>query len=54
MPDILAYPRLRQTVLDCPDPRLLAEFYRRLLGLTYRPGDEPPRAEHQTSVGPTG
>lgn len=37
-----AYPRLRQTVLDGPDPRLLAEFYRRLLGLSYRPGDEPP------------
>ena len=35
-------PVLRQVVLDCPDPRLLAEFYRELLGLTYRPGDEPP------------
>ncbi|MEU6637736.1 VOC family protein [Streptomyces rochei] len=36
------YPRLLQTVLDTPDPRRLAEFYRRLLGLAYRPGDEPP------------
>ncbi|MEU3899031.1 VOC family protein [Streptomyces sp. NPDC045251] len=36
------YPRLLQTVLDTTDPRRLAEFYRQLLGLTYRPGDEPP------------
>lgn len=33
---------LVQTVLDCTDARELAEFYRELLGLTYRPGDEPP------------
>ncbi|MFF2652875.1 VOC family protein [Streptomyces sp. NPDC058045] len=37
-------PQLRQTVLDGPDARALAEFYRRLLGLRYRPGDEPPAA----------
>jgi catechol 2,3-dioxygenase-like lactoylglutathione lyase family enzyme len=36
------FPQLRQVVLDCTDARLLAEFYRRLLGLRYRPGDEPP------------
>jgi catechol 2,3-dioxygenase-like lactoylglutathione lyase family enzyme len=36
------FPRLRQVVLDCPDARRLAEFYRRLLGLRYRAGDEPP------------
>ncbi|MEU6813056.1 VOC family protein [Streptomyces sp. NPDC046831] len=36
------YPRLNQTVLDTTRPRELAEFYRRFLGLTYRPGDEPP------------
>lgn len=35
-------PVLRQTVLDCPHPRELAEFYRLLLGLDYRPGDEAP------------
>jgi catechol 2,3-dioxygenase-like lactoylglutathione lyase family enzyme len=35
-------PLLRQVVLDCTDARVLAEFYRRLLGLRYRPGDEPP------------
>lgn len=32
--------RLRQVVLDCPDARQLAEFYRELLGYPYRPGDE--------------
>ena len=37
-------PRLRQVVLDCEDARALAEFYRQLLGLHYRPGDEPPAA----------
>ena len=37
-------PTLRQVVLDCTDARLLAEFYRRLLGLRYRVGDEPPAA----------
>ncbi|MGW8065216.1 VOC family protein [Streptomyces ziwulingensis] len=31
-----------QTVLDTTNPRQPAEFYRQLLGLTYRPGDEPP------------
>ncbi len=35
-------PRLCQVVLDCTDARSLAEFYRALLGLVYRPGDEPP------------
>ena len=29
-------------VLDCPDARALAEFYRELFGLSYRAGDEPP------------
>jgi len=36
------YPQLGQVVLDGTDIRVLAEFYRRLLGLEYRPGDEPP------------
>ena len=36
------HPRLLQTVLDTTDARSLAEFYRQLLGLRYRPGDEPP------------
>ena len=42
MDDSPNYPQLRQVVLDCEDPRRLAEFYRVLLGLDYRPGDEPP------------
>jgi catechol 2,3-dioxygenase-like lactoylglutathione lyase family enzyme len=36
------HPRLLHTVLDSTDCRGLAEFYRELLGLQYRPGDEPP------------
>src|SRR4051812_26527967 len=36
------FPRVLHTVLDTTDVRGLAEFYRRLLGLQYRPGDEPP------------
>ena len=42
MDDSPNFPQLRQVVLDCEDPRRLAEFYRSLLGLAYRPGDEPP------------
>lgn len=38
------YPQLLHTVLDTTQPRELAEFYRQLLGLQYRPGDEPPPA----------
>jgi catechol 2,3-dioxygenase-like lactoylglutathione lyase family enzyme len=37
-----AYPRLMHTALDTDDARELAEFYRELLGLHYRAGDEPP------------
>ncbi|HEX4907199.1 MAG TPA: VOC family protein, partial [Actinomycetes bacterium] len=40
------FPKLRQVVLDCTDARLLAEFYRQLLGFRYRPGDEPPPTGH--------
>lgn len=35
-------PRLLHTVLDAPDVRGLAEFWRELMGLHYRQGDEPP------------
>jgi catechol 2,3-dioxygenase-like lactoylglutathione lyase family enzyme len=38
-------PQLLHTVLDTTDVRGLAEFYRQLLGLRYRPGDEPPAAD---------
>ncbi|QIS10983.1 VOC family protein [Nocardia arthritidis] len=39
-------PQLLQTVLDTTDARELAEFYRQLLDLVYRPGDEPPQPGH--------
>jgi catechol 2,3-dioxygenase-like lactoylglutathione lyase family enzyme len=39
------HPHVLQTVLDATDVRSLAEFYRQLLGLVYRPGDEPPAGE---------
>ena len=38
------HPTLRSVVLDTTDARGLAEFYRRLLGYEYRPGDERPPA----------
>jgi catechol 2,3-dioxygenase-like lactoylglutathione lyase family enzyme len=38
----VAFPQLMHTALDTTDARGLAEFYRKLLGLKYRPGDEPP------------
>lgn len=36
------HPTLSQTVLDATDVRALAEFWRELLGWSYRPGDEAP------------
>ena len=36
------YPVLMHTAIDATDGRALAEFYRQLLGLHYRPGDDPP------------
>lgn len=52
------YPQLLQTVLDCTSPRQLAEFYRQLFGLRYRPGDEPAAAGDDADwlvlVGPSG
>jgi hypothetical protein len=45
------FPKLRQVVLDCTDARALAEFYRQLLGLRYRPGDEPPAAGQPDPMG---
>ena len=41
---MVEYPRLLHTAIDTTDARALAEFYRELLGLRYRPGDEPPEA----------
>lgn len=42
----LSYPQLANTVLDATNVRELAEFYRELLNLVYRPGDEPPAHGH--------
>jgi catechol 2,3-dioxygenase-like lactoylglutathione lyase family enzyme len=39
---VTGFPALRSVVLDTTDARGLAEFYRALLGLRYRDGDEPP------------
>ncbi len=36
-------PHLAQVVIDTTDARRSAEFWRQLLGLTYREGHEPPR-----------
>jgi hypothetical protein len=44
-------PHIRQVVLDTMDARALAEFYRQLFGLTYRPGDEPPPAGEPDAKG---
>ncbi|WP_151082874.1 VOC family protein [Nocardioides cynanchi] len=37
-----SFPWLLHTAIDTTDARGLAEFYRELLGLRYRTGDEPP------------
>jgi hypothetical protein len=47
--DGATFPALRQVVLDTTDVRGLAEFYRQLLGLRYRPGDEPAAADDPDS-----
>jgi catechol 2,3-dioxygenase-like lactoylglutathione lyase family enzyme len=39
------FPRLRSTVLDTEDVASLAEFYRRLLGWSYLPGQGPDDAD---------
>ena len=42
MSEVRGVPTLRQVVLDCTSARALAEYYRQLFDLEYRPGDEPP------------
>jgi catechol-2,3-dioxygenase len=39
---VSGYPVLLHTAIDAQDCRGLAEFYRQLLGLHYRAGEEPP------------
>jgi catechol 2,3-dioxygenase-like lactoylglutathione lyase family enzyme len=51
VPVYRGFPELRQVVLDCTDARALAEFYRQLLGLRYRPGDEPPAGQAPDTAG---
>ncbi len=45
------FPQLWQVVLDCTDARRLAEFYRLLLGLRYRSGDQPPDTGEPDTAG---
>ncbi|WP_250034948.1 VOC family protein [Paractinoplanes maris] len=40
------YPTILQPVLDTEDARGLAEFYRHLFGLHYRPGDDADNGQH--------
>jgi catechol 2,3-dioxygenase-like lactoylglutathione lyase family enzyme len=44
------FPQLLHTVIDTTDVRGLAEFYRELLGLRYRPGDEQPNPDEDWLV----
>ena len=44
-------PRLRQVVFDSTDVRASAEFWREVLGLVYRAGDEPPSAGEDDPAG---
>jgi catechol 2,3-dioxygenase-like lactoylglutathione lyase family enzyme len=39
---VSSYPVLLHTAIDARDCRALGEFYRQLLGLRYREGEEPP------------
>lgn len=43
----MTYPVLSCTAIDARDARALAEFYRVLLDLRYRPGDEAPPAPQE-------
>jgi hypothetical protein len=47
----VATPTLAQVVLDAMAARPLAEFWRQLLGLVYRPGHEPPPADEDDPAG---
>jgi catechol 2,3-dioxygenase-like lactoylglutathione lyase family enzyme len=45
MESLMSHPQLLHTVLDAVDVRREAEFWRELLGLSYRPGDEVPEGD---------
>ena len=44
-------PRLRQVVFDSTNARASAEFWREVLGLVYRAGNEPPAAGEDDPAG---
>jgi len=44
-------PALRQVVLDSTNARVTAEFWRELLGLAYRAGQEPPPPGEDDAAG---
>jgi catechol 2,3-dioxygenase-like lactoylglutathione lyase family enzyme len=46
-----ATPQMCQIVIDATDARRTAEFWRRLLGLVYRAGHEPPPAGQDDAAG---
>jgi hypothetical protein len=46
-----AFPIFRAVAIDAEDARAVAEFYRQLLGYSYRPGDEPPPAGQPDAAG---
>jgi len=48
--DLTEFPQLLHTVIDTTDVRGLAEFYRELLGLRYRRGDEQPNPDEDWLV----
>jgi hypothetical protein len=50
MAAMTTHPTIVQVVLDATDVRALAEFYRELFGLEYRPGDEPGAGERDWLV----
>ncbi len=52
MAEPLLRPKSWQVVLEAPDARVEAEFWRELLGLVYRPGQEPPRTPGQVEQPP--
>ncbi|MEU4425457.1 VOC family protein [Actinoplanes sp. NPDC024001] len=46
----MSFPKLRSFVLDSRDVRRAAEFYREVLGLKYRAGDETPTPDEDWLV----
>lgn len=51
---MVTHPALQQPVIDAVDIRSVAEFYRELLGLHYRAGDELADGREPDSAARTG